>query len=82
MAHSTPVSGDSQDLTELTPAKLVVGHGVVTEVKVHYSSRTTHRVKQEIDVSNYTVFDDGSDDKMDVYDQPEYKLCMRFQSIL
>ena len=81
MAHSTPVSGDSQNLTELTPVKLVDGHGVVTEVKVHYSSGTTHRVKQEIDASNYTMFNDGADDELVVYDQPGYKLYMRFQSI-
>ena len=81
MAHSTPNSVDSQILTELTPVKLVGDHGEVTEAKVPYSSGTTHIVKQELDTSSYTVFGEGSVDDLDIYDQPEHKLYMRFQSI-
>ena len=81
MAHSTPNSVDSQILTELTPVKLVGDHGEVTEAKVPYSSGTTHIVKQELDTSSYTVFGEGSGDDLDIYDQPEHKLYMRFQSI-
>ena len=46
-------SGDSPDLTELTPAKLVGGDGEETDVKVPYSQRSpgslglTNIVKQE-----------------------------------
>ena len=81
MAHSTSNSVDSQILTELTPVKLVGDHGEVTEAKVPYSSGTTHIVKQELDTSSYTVFGEGSVDDLDIYDQPEHKLYMRFQSI-
>ena len=81
MAHSTPNSVDSQILTELTPLKLVGDHDEVTEAKVPYSSETTHIVKQELDTSSYTVFGEGSVDDLDIYDQPEHKLYMRFQSI-
>ena len=81
MAHSTPNSVDSQILTELTPVKLVGDHGEVTEAKVPYSSGTTHIVKQELDTSSYTLFGEGSVDDLDIYDQPEHKLYMRFQSI-